>query len=164
MHNKYSTKKHHSLTLTTLCTFHDAWVRATSWCCSVLRDQSGKKTAMQHARPVPHPYTKGRHATNPTKYTHSNQLEQGTASLIDNFKLSGLSGRHPHASILRSVLREVLLNFWARPLIVRMMRSRMCRVCTIKSTSLSLSTTILKRCWSLRYSSTCKVQFIVITI
>jgi len=121
---------------------------------------------MQHARPVPHPYTKGRHATNPTKYTHSNQLEQGTAPLMVDFTESGLSGGHPypHASILRSVLREVLLNFWARPLIVRMMRSRMCRVCTIKSTSLSLSTTILKRCWSLRYSSTCKVQFIVITI
>jgi hypothetical protein len=69
-----------------------------------------------------------------------------------------------HASILRSELREVLLNFWAKPLITRITRSRICRVCTIKSTSLSPSTTILKRCWSLRYSSTWKAQITVSTV
>lgn len=45
---------------------------------------------MQHAWPVPHPYTKGRHATNPTKYTHANQLEQGTASLIVDFTVRSI--------------------------------------------------------------------------
>lgn len=42
----------------------------------------GKKTVMHHAWPLPHPYTQSCHATDPTKYTHSNQLEYGTASLI----------------------------------------------------------------------------------
>lgn len=59
-----------------------------------------------------------------------------------------------HASILRRELRDVLLNFWARFRITRTMTSRRCRVWTIKSTSFSLSTTILNRCWSFRNSTT----------
>lgn len=60
-----------------------------------------------------------------------------------------------HASIFRRVLRDVLLNLWAKPLITRTITSRRCRECTIKSTSFSESTTILSRCWSLLKSSTC---------
>lgn len=60
----------------------------------------------------------------------------------------------PHASILRRVFNDVLLKRCARPLITRTITSRRCRVCTIKSTSFSLSTTILRRCWSFLNRST----------
>lgn len=60
-----------------------------------------------------------------------------------------------YVSILSRELRDVLLNRWARPRITRTMTSRICRDWTIKSTSFSLSTTILNRRWSFRNSSTC---------
>lgn len=63
-------------------------------------------------------------------------------------------------SILRRELRDVLLYFWPNPRITRTITSRIWRVCTIRSISFSLSTTILKRCWSLLYSSTCKIHSI----
>ena len=59
-----------------------------------------------------------------------------------------------YVSILRRELREVLLNRWASPRITRTITSRMCRECTIKSASFSLSTTTLRRCWSFLKSST----------
>lgn len=62
-------------------------------------------------------------------------------------------------SILRRVLRDVLLNLWAKPLITSTITSLRCRDCTIKSTSLSLSTTIFRRCWSFRNSSTCTIFY-----
>lgn len=82
MHNKYSTKKHHSLSRSNH-PMYISWrttarVRATSWCCSGLRDVSGEKncnpTRSAHPTPI---HTKGWHVTNPTKTTHSNQSEQG---------------------------------------------------------------------------------------
>ena len=59
---------------------------------------------------------------------------------------------------MRRELSEVLLNRWARPRITRTITSRRCRVCTSKSTSFSLSTTIIIRCWSFRKSSTLKIS------
>lgn len=66
------------------------------------------------------------------------------------------SQQEHHDSIFRREFREVLLNFCASPLKTSTIKSRIWRVCTINSTSVSVSTTILNRCWSFLYSSTYK--------